>query len=487
VFGGDRDLDTICAVSTPQGSGGISVIRLSGSRTVEIIKNCCSFFPENSESHKAYFGQFKKVIFNKETSQFTSSDEIDDVVLTFFKEGRSFTGEQTIEISCHGNPLIAESILKTLVELGARIADRGEFSYRAFINGKMDLVQAESVLALIQAQSPHSAKMALNQLHGGLSKKLFQVEDSLTWVLAHLEASIDFSTEGIEIISYDEVTEKIIPIKKQLSEMISSFKLGRLVKDGFSVVFSGVPNVGKSSLFNLVLGEEKAIVTHIPGTTRDVLEGKTLVNGIAINFFDTAGLRESEDVVEKIGIQRSYKSQEESDLVFYVFDISKGISLSDEEALKNIPFEKVVFIANKADLVESKDLAVFWNQIKNIYNNESESDNLKSYSNFIDKKVLILSAKKSDSINFIIEKISLIIKEMKFEDLAVISNVRHYENLSKSFESINKAFSLIETNASPEYLSQDLKDALLYVQQILGQDFDDQIMDRVFKEFCIGK
>ncbi|WP_374031624.1 tRNA uridine-5-carboxymethylaminomethyl(34) synthesis GTPase MnmE [Bdellovibrio bacteriovorus] len=340
---GDRDKDTICAISTPHGVGGISVIRVSGPQTLNIVSKICPFLPAHPESHKVYFGNLKN-------SQ--SGDEIDEVLATYFKEGRSFTGEEVIEISCHGSPLICQSILNQLVNLGARPADRGEFTFRAFMNGKLDLVQAESVLSLIESQSQQAAKLALRQLKGTLSHKLEEIEDDMTWILAHAEASIDFSTEGIEVIEENVIQVRLKKIEAGLKELVATFKVGRLLKDGFRIVLTGLPNVGKSSLLNLFLEDERAIVTDIPGTTRDVIHGDTTFEGVKFTFVDTAGLRdEATDLVERIGIQKSYEAQNESDVVFFVYDIEKGLGAEELQILESLDPAKTYILANKTDKI----------------------------------------------------------------------------------------------------------------------------------------
>ncbi len=305
MYRGDRDQDTICAVSTPHGVGGISVIRVSGLDTLSIVAKICPFLPEHPESHRVYFGVLRN---SQNAAGSASADEIDEVLVTYFKKGKSFTGEEVIEISCHGSPVICQSILHELVLLGARPADRGEFTFRAFMNGKLDLVQAESVLSLIESQSQQAARLALRQLKGSVSKKLEDIENDMTWVLALAEAGIDFSTEGIQLVENSVVLERLDKIEKSLEELVGTFKVGRVLKDGFRIVLTGLPNVGKSSLLNLFLEDERAIVTDIPGTTRDVIHGDTSFKGVKFTFLDTAGLRESvSDLVEKIGIQKAGK------------------------------------------------------------------------------------------------------------------------------------------------------------------------------------
>lgn len=336
------DQQTICAVSTPSGIGGISVLRLSGGQAVEIAREFCRFIPKHPESHRAYYGHLTQ-----------GEEVVDEVVCTFFQKGKSFTGEDTFEISCHGNPIICQEILSLFVSRGARLANRGEFTYRAFMNGRIDLVQAESVLSLIESQSKISARQSLRQLQGRLSEDLEVVEDRLIWCLAHMEASIDFSTEGIEVVDYTELNAKLTLILNEVNRLIQSYQTGKILKDGYQLVFAGLPNVGKSSLLNLLIEEDRAIVTDIPGTTRDLVEASFFVDGIKIQIVDTAGLRDSVDVVEKIGIEKSRQAQRHADGILYVFDSSQGFTAHDGETLKGVLAENpsaTLFIAgNKAD------------------------------------------------------------------------------------------------------------------------------------------
>ena len=471
------DQQTICAISTPSGTGGISVIRLSGSLAISIIRNYCHFIPENPESHRAYYGSF------------VAGDQIDEVVCTYFKKGKSFTGEETFEISCHGNPRICQEILSLLVAKGSRLANRGEFTYRAFMNGRIDLVQAESVLSLIESQSKLAAKQSLRQLHGNLSKDLESIEDDLTWCLAHMEASIDFSTEGIEVVDLSELKYKLSQILARVDKLIQSYSTGRIVKDGFRLVLAGLPNVGKSSLLNLILEEDKAIVTEIAGTTRDLVEAAFFVDGIKVQIVDTAGLRDSEDVVEKIGIERSHKAQSEADGILFIFDSSQKLSPEDLKVLKNIsvqnPTAQLFLVGNKADKYvgsQTQQTHDILDQLK-----LEKMENLQGLNQSLKDRLVIVSALDKTSGQLIKDLLKQGVLSFEFEDQSVISQQRHYENLLVTRNCTNACLGLVDQAASPELTSLELKEALLKVQETLGKRFDDQIMDRVFKEFCIGK
>ncbi|WP_374034438.1 tRNA uridine-5-carboxymethylaminomethyl(34) synthesis GTPase MnmE [Bdellovibrio bacteriovorus] len=473
---GDRDKDTICAISTPHGVGGISVIRVSGPQTLNIVSKICPFLPAHPESHKVYFGNLKN-------SQ--SGDEIDEVLATYFKEGRSFTGEEVIEISCHGSPLICQSILNQLVNLGARPADRGEFTFRAFMNGKLDLVQAESVLSLIESQSQQAAKLALRQLKGTLSHKLEEIEDDMTWILAHAEASIDFSTEGIEVIEENVIQVRLKKIEAGLKELVATFKVGRLLKDGFRIVLTGLPNVGKSSLLNLFLEDERAIVTDIPGTTRDVIHGDTTFEGVKFTFVDTAGLRdEATDLVERIGIQKSYEAQNESDVVFFVYDIEKGLGAEELQILESLDPAKTYILANKTDKIGgAKPLETVEKTLKN----SKFFQKLTDPGAFFTRRVFFVSALDKKVRSEVLKDLVKEFADLQVENTVLISNARHFENLSRALENTQRSQSVVAQGLGAEFLALEFKEALIAIHETLGKRFDDQIMDRVFKEFCIGK
>ncbi len=473
---GDRDKDTICAVSTPHGVGGISVIRVSGPLTLSLVSKLGTFLPTHPESHKIYYGNLISA---------ESGDEIDEVLVSYFKTGRSFTGEEVIEISCHGSPVICQTILNNLIQLGARAAEPGEFTYRAFMNGKLDLVQAESVLSLIESQSQQAAKLALRQLKGTLSQKLESIEDDMTWILAHAEASIDFSTEGIKVVEDDVVQVRLSRIESQLNELVGTFKVGKLLKDGFHVVLTGLPNVGKSSLLNLFLEDERAIVTEIPGTTRDVIHGDTSYKGVKFTFIDTAGLRdETTDLVERIGIQKSYEAHQESDAVFFVYDVESGLSAEELQVLDTLDPQKTYILGNKVDKFKSMpgtDL------LQTQLMQSKFFQKIPDKSAFFTRKVFFVSALDKKARSLVLDELIAEVSDLQRQNTVLVSNARHFENLSKALENTTRSKSLVDQGMGSEFLALELKEALIAIQETLGKRFDDQIMDRVFKEFCIGK
>ena len=468
MFRADRDQETICALSTPTGAGALAIVRLSGKNALSISRKVAPNFPEKPESHRAHL------------SRLVSADDqipFDEALITYFARGKSFTGEEVVEFSTHGSSAIVQELLKALVFHGAKPAERGEFTYRAFMGGQLDLVQAEGVLALIESQSKLSSKQALRQLKGGLSEELLHFESEIIWGLAHIEAGIDFSTEGLETVSPTELRGRLQPVLEGLEKWIKSYEQGRLLREGLTAVLTGRPNVGKSSLLNALVQEEKAIVTEIAGTTRDLIESSMMVGGIRVNWVDTAGLRESQDVVEKMGIARTHQASKEADVLFFVFEAPRGLGDEEVTQLRNLPLGPLFLIANKVDQGPDTEF------IRRTTLEKLQKEGLPA-----PLQMLFVSAlDKTRAREKILSALELWIKDQQLEDSSLLIQARHYEKLSQSLQRLREGLRLVGEGVSPELAAFDLKEALLGIQETLGKYFDDQVLDRVFKEFCIGK
>ncbi len=446
------DSDSICAISTPQGVGGISVIRVSGPQSFQISRKICAFLPTEVESHRIYYGFAK----HPETNE-----KLDEVLVSCFADGKSFTGEESTEISCHGNPLIAESIVQALILAGARLARPGEFTCRAFFNNKIDLVQAESVLSLIESQSKQASRMALRQLEGELSTEYLKIEDAFVWILAQIEAGIDFSTEGLNVVSYDKISERLQQTQQRVQSLMASYEAGRIVKDGLVVSLLGQPNVGKSSLLNALAKEELAIVTDEPGTTRDLVTAKLRLGGVTIHLVDTAGLREASNKVEQIGIRKSLAMMEKSDVLLYVV-----------EAGDEIPKE---FLSSA--MIAGQEKAICFNKV----------DLRPSSTQKPDVKCFEVSAQTGLGLEQLKNWLSELATSKSSESQILVSQARHFELLSKIQLSLNSAAKLIKEDLSSEFVAQEMQIGIRAIHELLGKSFDEQVIDRIFKEFCLGK
>lgn len=468
-----RDEDTICAVSTPPGSGGVALIRVSGENALHHSRQVCSFLPTNPESHRVYYG------FAVDPH---SKERLDEVLATYFAKGRSFTGEETLEISCHGGSVVTGMVLQALIEAGSRLAEKGEFTYRAFLSGRIDLVQAESILSLIEANSKRASRLALRQLDGHLSHFTQQLEDSLHWVVAHLEANIDFAYEDIESASTDELEMRLQEVLKGSRRAVSSYAEGRFIQEGLQIALIGRPNVGKSSLLNALMGEEKSIVSHFPGTTRDQVEGSLIINGIKIHLVDTAGLRETSDFVEKIGIERTMSRMKSADIVWLLVDL-KNLDERDEslDFLVELDPLNVWLIGHKSDQVEiaraKEILKSWWMAAKKFIGLSWDQD----------PKMLLGNSVASNGLDEIHSQLRDFLGVENRQDSVVLVQARHFELFKRITVSLEKGLSLLQNDESPDLVAFELRDALLSLYELRGKQFDDEVLDRVFKEFCLGK
>ena len=462
----DRDQDTVFALATPSGHGGLAVLRISGTHAVQIVRKNCRFLTDRPESHRVYYGYFRD-----------QKDEIlDEVLVSYFTKGRSFTGEETVEISCHGSPAVVSALSEELVKSGCRLAAGGEFTYRAFMNGRIDLVQAESVLALVQSRSKAAVRAANRQLRGELSRSYEKIENDVTWILANMEAAIDFSTEDIAPYSAKEMLGVLEGCLEQTKKLIGSFERGRMLTDGFHVALIGRPNAGKSSLLNALIQEDRAIVTDVPGTTRDTVEAVLVIDGVSVRFTDTAGLRDSEDKVEKIGIQKARQASTSADLIFYVLDLSLRADAEDIRFLSEVDMARTVIVGNKQDIAGAAGMQDFIESLSRL--------GLPLRQEFV---ACAVSAKTGQRVQGLLDVVREQVKKLLGEDSPVVLNARNVEKLEQVRSALIRTHELLCTDASPELISFELQCALQAVNELLGKTFDDQVMDRVFREFCIGK
>lgn len=457
--------DTICALITTPGLSGISVVRVSGQRAFKTVKSLCLFLPKVPESHRVYFGKFRSL----------SGEVIDECLVSYFQKGKSFTGDETLEISVHGGVSCADRVLTELVNLGCRAAERGEFSFRAFYNGKIDLVQAEAIHSLIKSRNDLSRAQAVQQLGGRVSQKIHRIEEGLLHILAQIEASIDFSTEDIEPYSLEMMAQSLQSTCLLVQELVAGFSKGRRINDGLKIALAGAPNSGKSSLYNVLLGQDKAIVSATPGTTRDVLESPMNDFGSPMWLLDTAGLRETDEDIEKRGIQKTREKMESSDLILFLLDVKKK---EDWDISMVMPYlDKVLFIISKVDQLDIQ-----------VSSREEVSAQVTRLST--GKKtpqIYYVSSKTNEGI----QELKLSIEKMGLVDIhhdeSVITQYRQFDHLNKSLSHIQNSLTLLKESASYDLLALEVQTALREIFHLLGKEFDEQVLDRVFKQFCIGK
>ncbi len=446
-------MSTIAAISTPFGSGGIAVIRISGDEAFCITDR---FFT----CHKAkrlFELEANTAVFGKITDK--DNNVVDQVVVTVFKGPNSYTGEDTVEISCHGGILITKKILKLALENGAVLAKRGEFSKRAFINGKIDLVQAEGIIDLINSDSDKGAETAVFQMEGRLSGKINRLRDSLLNLSVNLQAEIDFPDEGINELSNEEITEVLRKASKELKLLLDTADYGRIVKNGLPVAVIGKPNVGKSSLLNALSGQEKAIVTDIAGTTRDIVEEYVNIEGIAVKVMDTAGIRETQDKVELIGVERSIEAAENAALILAVFDGSSDMDDEDRKILEFVENRKHIKIINKSDLEQKCNL-----------------------------EGVTISARNYEGIENLMKEIAKAVNEgCETKGEEIITNERHIECLVNCKSYLDNAVKSMEDMMPVDLISIDVQMAVEALGEITGMTVSQEIVDNIFKNFCVGK
>ena len=447
---------TIVALATPSGVGAIAVIRVSGSETFPIVNKL--FKGKNLEkqlSHTIHFG--------------TIRDEeliVDEVLVSLFKAPASYTREDTIEISCHGSDYIIQKILKLIIKEGARLANAGEFTQRAFLNGQLDLAQAEAVADLIASDSEASHQTAINQIRGGFSKQIAQLREQLINFASLIELELDFGEEDVEFADRDDLRQLIFRIQSVLVPLIESFAMGNVIKNGVPTVIVGKPNAGKSTLLNRLLNEEKAIVSDIPGTTRDVIEDELFIEGIRFRLIDTAGLRKATDTIEAIGVERTMQQMEKASLIIYLFDASEiDLSVISEQIVNfNVPYLLVGNKVDKLSLEKKRAFDAAYSDI--IWISASENQNIEILKDILVKKVKTKEIKTGDT---------------------VVTNLRHFQHLSQTNEALENVLEGLNQSITGDFLAQDIRFALHHLGEITGQITTDDLLANIFSRFCIGK
>ena len=455
--------DTIAAIATAPGEGGIGIIRISGEKSLQVAQSI--FKSKSGKMIKDYNARtliYGTVVDNEKV--------IDEVLVAYMKGPNSYTAEDVIEINCHGGFISVKKILELILSKGVRLAEAGEFTKRAFLNGRIDLSQAEAIIDVIKSKTDMAHEVAQSQLEGSLAKKIKDLRMNVTEVLAHLEVSIDFAEEDVEEMTYQTLEEKALELRNEIKKLYDTAESGKILRDGLKTVIVGKPNVGKSSLLNSILGENRAIVTDIAGTTRDVIEEFVNIKGIPLKIVDTAGIRETEDVVEKIGVEKSRESFSTADLVIMVLDASRKLSEEDMEILESLKNKKTIVLLNKMDLEPQIELE----KIEEFVNSED---------------IIKISALKHQGIEELQDKIEAMVYHgsVKNSSNLMITNSRHKDALFKAYESINDAISAIEQRMPYDFIEVDFKNIWDYLGYINGDTVREDLLDTIFANFCIGK
>lgn len=447
-------LDTIAAIATPFGTAGISVIRISGSEAItkanEIFKG------KNLTKMKSHTVTYGFII--DETGK-----TVDEVLVTIMKAPKTFTAEDTVEISCHGGILVTQKVLERILETGVKLAEPGEFSKRAFVNGRIDLTQAEAIMDLIHAKNEIAMKLALSGLSGDIKKGIESVRESVLNLVAKIEVNIDYPEyDDAEVMGNEVIKPYVLDIKNKLVELLSDADKGKIIRDGVKTAIIGKPNVGKSSLLNALLNEERAIVTDIEGTTRDTIEAYINVGGITLILIDTAGIRETSDVVEKIGVNRSKKAIEEAELVILVLDQSRKLSQEDELLLEQTKHKKRIIVGNKNDLNKALDL---------------------------DLHMLSLSTLTKEGLKDLEKEIVMVLgmSDIKEKDFNILSNVRHIDKIKQTIQALDDVLNAIKIHMPIDMTEIDLKKAWQYLGEITGDYHPEDLISELFSKFCLGK
>jgi tRNA modification GTPase len=466
--------DSIVALATPSGAGAISIIRVSGPDAIEIgasvFKSIKNKDLKQQKTHTLHLGHI-----------IDEGKTLDEVLISIFKGPNSYTGENTIEISCHGSTYIQQQIIQLLLRKGCRMADAGEFTLRAFLNGKLDLSQAEAVADLISSDNEASHQIAMQQMRGGFSNEIARLREELLNFASLIELELDFAEEDVEFADRTQFHELVNRIEFVLKRLIDSFAVGNVIKNGIPVAIVGEPNVGKSTLLNALLNEERAIVSDIAGTTRDTIEDELNIGGIGFRFIDTAGIRETKDVVESIGIQKTFEKIEQAQVVLYLVD---GLELKHDGALDSLvvslnktqnqyPLKTILTIINKKDLISEEIITAIQNKLKT--NNQALA-------------TIFISAKNKEGIDELKNTLlSFVNTGALRNNETIVTNTRHYDSLLKALDEIQKVKFGLESNLSSDLMALDIKEALYHFGLITGQVTNDELLGNIFANFCIGK
>ena len=446
--------DTIVAISTSVGEGAISIIRLSGHDALNIASKVFTKDLTKVDSHTIHYGFIT-----------SNNEKIDEVLVSVMKAPKTFTREDIVEINCHGGIATTNKVLEVLLENGARLAEPGEFTKRAFLNGRIDLLEAEATMDLISSKAESARKISINTLTGETSNLIKNLRSELVKIISNIEVNIDYPEyEDIEVLTNESILPDIKKFKEKLEEIIKKSEDSKVIKEGIRVGIIGRPNVGKSSLLNSLLEEEKAIVTDVPGTTRDIVEGTIILDNVILNIIDTAGIRESDDIVEKIGIEKSLTIINEADLVIFILNNNEKITREEKGLLEKLKDKKKIIVINKIDLENKLDKSILDNYIE-------------------------ISAKENIGIEKIKDEIKRLFNlgELEASDLTYMSNARSISLLGKSLNNINDAISEINNNSPIDIVEFHLKDAWNNLGEIIGETYTDELLDELFSRFCLGK
>lgn len=460
---------TICAISTPSGSGAIALIRVSGERAIEI---CDKIFSPYNKKERLLTQAHSTVRFGNICD--AQGNLVDEVLTSVFRAPHSFTGEDSVEISCHASSFIQQKIIQLLLDNGCSMAEAGEFTQRAFLNGKMDLSQAEAIADVIASQTAAAHRMAMNQMRGGFSSQLIALRTQLLDFTSLIELELDFGEEDVEFANRDQLTELSVQIEAMISRLVESFSLGNAIKNGIPVAIVGETNVGKSTLLNVLLNEERAIVSDIHGTTRDVIEDTIVIKGFTFRFIDTAGIRKTEDVVENLGIERTFQKMQQASIVLMLLDSTQEtakISQFIEEHLAKAEDKRLLLVFNKLDKI-SIDKRLELEAISMPQGVERIFISAKNQEGTEALQTMLLDAAQ--------------VHEISSNDV-IVSNARHYEALKNALEAIHRVQRGMESRISGDFLSQDIRECMHYLGEITGQISTDEVLGNIFSKFCIGK